>query len=142
MIETTKEYYMPAEESQFTLKPCPFCGSTQAVYVYYTSEAGDRLKVECLHCGGSMAPHYATVKHDVQVAWNNRQPATIAGYDTQELINTVKLLQEREITPEDLSAILRDYGHAYEMAKQATERALNTALEQMRLKYQKEELTP
>lgn len=129
MCKVTQEIYKPPEESQFTLKPCPFCGSTQTVYVYYATEEGDRLKVECLHCGGSMAPHYATVKHDVQVAWNNRQPATIAGYDTQELINTVKLLQEREITPEDLSAILRDYGHAYEMAKQATERELNATLE-------------
>lgn len=135
MEDNTQERYKPPVDGAFVLLPCPFCGSAQVVYTTYETDDGHRVKVECLSCQASLAPDYTENRHQVQVLWNCRTPATFAGYDMAELFKITKLLQEREIRPADLHDILNNYDHALQLARQAMQKDLDAAYNQLMLKY-------
>lgn len=54
------------------LKPCPFCGSDNAVYVEYEHAAGLRWKVLCTECCAQVDNGFAQAKEAAQRAWNRR----------------------------------------------------------------------
>lgn len=70
-MEIVKEIYVPALNSDFTLLPCPFCGST-VHYELYVHAAGDRWRVCCDECGACIDPGYAQQRIDVAILWNRR----------------------------------------------------------------------
>ena len=135
MENNTHERYKPPIGSAFTLLPCPFCGSAQVVYTTYETDDGPREKVECLSCQASLAPDYTETRHQVQVLWNCRTPATCAGYDVQQLYKLTQMLQEREIEPADLHDILHNYDQGLQLARKAVQKELDAALNQLMLKY-------
>jgi len=69
VVEITK----PAPDSQYRLRPCN-CGSQEVVYAQYIDAAGaTRWRVVCMDCGAT-ADTGTSVRHEVQLAWNRREP--------------------------------------------------------------------
>lgn len=71
-MEAIKEIRKPAEGSGLELKPCPFCGSSEVVYMQYEHAAGLRWKVVCCGCAARIDPGYAQQQHQVMDMWNRR----------------------------------------------------------------------
>lgn len=62
----------PNPESDLALKPCPFCGCDEVVYVQYEHAAGLRWKVFCPNCTASIDPGWAQSKTVVRDMWGRR----------------------------------------------------------------------
>ncbi len=72
MLTDEVEIIKPAPDSQYRLRACTSCGSSEVVYVGYTGPGGHKLwRVKCTTCG-AMVDLQGTVRHDVQVEWNRR----------------------------------------------------------------------
>lgn len=68
VVEITK----PAPDSQYRLCPCE-CGSQEVIYAQYIDAAGAPMwRVVCTDCGATVDIH-TDVKHQVQLAWNDRR---------------------------------------------------------------------
>ena len=67
-----KEIYVPPHGSDLTLLPCPFCGSTEVVYMKYDHVAGERWAVVCTGCVAEIDPGWAQEKGIVKEMWNKR----------------------------------------------------------------------
>lgn len=66
------EIEKPDPDSQYRLVPC-LCGSHEVVYARYIGPGGPNLwRVVCTDCKKTVDLQ-GTVKHDVQVEWNNRR---------------------------------------------------------------------
>lgn len=65
-----EQYIKPRHEDE--LKPCPFCGCKEIVYVKYMAPVGERWKVVCCGCMAAIDPGYAHDRGVVQRLWNNR----------------------------------------------------------------------
>ena len=62
----------PDRDSQYTLVTCE-CGSQEVVYAQYIDAAGAPMwRVVCTDCGATVDIH-TDVRHQVQVAWNDRR---------------------------------------------------------------------
>lgn len=66
----------PTEGSGNELKPCPFCGSVEVVFMQYEHAAGPRWRVFCCGCAAGIDPGWAQHPHAVADLWNRRQPGT------------------------------------------------------------------
>ena len=62
----------PAAGSGNELKPCPFCGSNEIVFMLYEHAAGLRWRVFCCGCTATIDPGYAQEMHTVADLWNKR----------------------------------------------------------------------
>ena len=71
-MEDVKDVYTPPSGSDYTLKPCPFCGCTEVVYMKYDHAAGERWAVACMGCMAEIDPGWAQERHTVQSMWNKR----------------------------------------------------------------------
>ena len=66
------EIVKPDQDSQYRLRACTSCGSSEVVYARYIGPGGPRLwRVVCTGCR-AMVDLQGTVQHDVQVEWNRR----------------------------------------------------------------------
>lgn len=54
------------------LKPCPFCGENEVIYVQYSTPNGSRWRVTCCGCMATIDPGYAQMRYVVQEKWNRR----------------------------------------------------------------------
>lgn len=61
----------PKNKSQ-ELKPCPFCGGEEVVYIQYQHPVGKRWAVSCSDCIAGIDPGYAQQPYEVQEMWNSR----------------------------------------------------------------------
>ena len=68
----TKQFIKPEPDSQYALKPCPFCGSDEVSYEEYYHVSGTRWRCVCLKCMAMVDPGYAQNRHVVQAMWNRR----------------------------------------------------------------------
>lgn len=75
-MENVIHIMKPAEGSGNDLKPCPFCGSEEIVFMQYEHAAGLRWKVFCCGCAAGIDPGWAQHPHAVADLWNRRQPGT------------------------------------------------------------------
>ena len=57
------------------LKPCPFCGSSEIVYLEYETAVGPRWRIFCLGCAAGVDPGYAQQKNHLTDIWNRRETA-------------------------------------------------------------------
>lgn len=71
-MENVVNIVRPEKESELELKPCPFCGSNEIVYMQYEHTAGLRWQVFCCGCAASIDPGYAQSMHVVKEMWNKR----------------------------------------------------------------------
>lgn len=71
-INDTIEIYEPNPNSDLSLKPCPFCGSSHVVYEKYLHSVGERWRVWCAECLGGVDPGYAQHRATVREIWNHR----------------------------------------------------------------------
>ena len=62
----------PTTGSGLELKPCPFCGCEEIVYMQYRHIAGLRWKVFCCGCSAGIDNGYSQEKHQIQAVWNKR----------------------------------------------------------------------
>lgn len=62
----------PGQGNDIELKPCPFCGSKEIVFMQYEHTAGLRWKVFCCGCAAEIDPGYAQQQHVVAAMWNKR----------------------------------------------------------------------
>lgn len=60
-------------EGDLALKPCPFCGSKDVMYVQYEHAAGLRWRAECFGCTAMIDPGYAQKPSVVRDMWNRRE---------------------------------------------------------------------
>lgn len=54
------------------LKPCPFCGSDEVVYMKYQTVSGERYKVFCCGCTASIDTGWHISMCQPQELWNKR----------------------------------------------------------------------
>lgn len=66
------DIYKPTKGSGLELTPCPFCGSTEVVYMSYNHAAGKRWAAVCMGCIAMVDPGWAQQRHQVQDLWNRR----------------------------------------------------------------------
>ena len=71
-MERIKEIYMPAQDSDFALLPCPFCGEDRIRYEQYETATGDRWRVCCNGCTATIDPGWTIQRIDVADLWNHR----------------------------------------------------------------------
>lgn len=64
--------WKPEAGDNLDLKPCPFCGSEEIMYIQYNHIAGKRWRVQCAHCVAGIDPGYAQIRHVVRDMWNRR----------------------------------------------------------------------
>lgn len=69
-MDDSIEIIKPAPDSQYRLLPCK-CSSDNVAYVHYNGRGGAKWRVQCFDCLRCEAPATG-VRHQVQVAWNNR----------------------------------------------------------------------
>lgn len=72
-MEEVIEIWRPKEKDDLKLRPCPFCGSEEVVYVKYHHTVGERWKIMCCGCTANIDPGYARERHIVQGMWNRRK---------------------------------------------------------------------
>lgn len=66
------EIEKPEPDSQYRLCPCS-CGSQEVAYAQYIGDGlAPMWRVVCTDCGATVDIH-TNVKHQAQVAWNNRR---------------------------------------------------------------------
>lgn len=70
--ENIVEIFKPKEASDFYLKPCPFCGCEEIIYIKYEHKSGKRWKVFCCKCSACIDVGYAQQKSVVRDFWNER----------------------------------------------------------------------
>lgn len=71
-MEDVIKIMTPAEGSGNELKPCPFCGSQEVVFMQYKHAAGLRWKVVCCGCMAGVDSGSAQQPHQVAASWNRR----------------------------------------------------------------------
>ena len=71
-IENMVQIWKPEPGGQLALKPCPFCGNEEPVYLQYNHAAGLRWMVLCTDCMASIDPGWARSRHRVAELWNRR----------------------------------------------------------------------
>ena len=69
MMDDAIEIKMPANDSQYRLRPCPKCKSDNVAYVHYNGMGGAAWRCECFDCGYTVDKGNK-VRHDAQQAWN------------------------------------------------------------------------
>ena len=72
-MENVVHVIKPAYGSGNELKPCPFCGSDDVVFMQYEREVGLRWMVICCGCTACIAPGSAQEPHSVASLWNRRK---------------------------------------------------------------------
>ena len=70
--EEELETWVPKNGDDLELKPCPFCGNENIIYIKYRCAAGERYKVTCGECVATIDPGYAQQRSIVQKMWNRR----------------------------------------------------------------------
>mgnify|MGYP000056724658 CR=1 FL=1 len=71
-MERIKKIYIPAQDSDLALLPCPFCGEDRIRYEQYETVAGDRWRVCCNGCTATIDPGWTMQRIDVANLWNHR----------------------------------------------------------------------
>ena len=71
-MEDVVQIWKPEPGGHLTLKPCPFCGSEEIMYMQYNHRAGLRWMVMCAGCAASIDPGWAQNRHRVAELWNRR----------------------------------------------------------------------
>ena len=71
-MEDIVQVWKPEPDSDLALKPCPFCGNEEIMYMQYQHVAGLRWMVMCSKCVASIDPGYAQERHRVAQMWNRR----------------------------------------------------------------------
>ena len=66
------EIWIPQKGDDLELKPCPFCGNENIMYIRYNHITGERWKVTCGGCTAAIDPGYARQRSRVQEMWNRR----------------------------------------------------------------------
>ena len=74
-MEDVVKIIKPAAGSGNELKPCPFCGSEEIVFMQYQTVVGLRWRTFCCGCAAGIDPGYAQEMHQVTEMWNRRQLA-------------------------------------------------------------------
>lgn len=54
------------------IKPCPFCGCEDIMFVQYEHIAGLRWKIVCFGCMTTIDPGWAQEKYQLIDMWNRR----------------------------------------------------------------------
>ena len=67
------QVWKPKPTDDLALKPCPFCGNEEVVYIQYEHASGSRWKVECSECMACIDPGYAQKRVRVRDLWNRRE---------------------------------------------------------------------
>lgn len=75
-VEKTEQIWKPEPGGHLALKPCPFCGNKEPVYLQYNTKVGLRWMVLCLNCMASIDPGWAQHRSRVQELWNKRTVET------------------------------------------------------------------
>lgn len=75
-IENVEQIYKPEPDGDLALKPCPFCGHKEIMYIQYKHTAGLRWMVLCGGCMASIDPGWAQNRHRVCELWNKRTVET------------------------------------------------------------------
>ena len=71
-IENMVQIWKPEPGGQLALKPCPFCGNEEPVYLQYNTPAGLRWMVICTDCMANVDPGTAQQRHQIKPLWNRR----------------------------------------------------------------------
>lgn len=71
-MERIKKIYIPAQDSDLALLPCPFCGEDHIRYEQYETVTGDRWRVCCNGCTATIDPGWTMQRIDVADLWNHR----------------------------------------------------------------------
>lgn len=75
-VENMEQIWKPEPGCDLALKPCPFCGNKEPVYLQYKHKAGLRWMVLCCECMASIDPGTAQERHHVVDLWNKRTVET------------------------------------------------------------------
>lgn len=76
MEEKIIQIWKPKPTDDLALKPCPFCGNEEIVYIQYETVVGPRWKVVCSDCLATIDPGYAQDRYTVSHMWNRRKEET------------------------------------------------------------------
>lgn len=71
-MEEILDVWKPQKDDSLALRPCPFCGGEEIVYLKYMHDAGERWKIMCCGCTAGVDPGYARQRSIVQEIWNKR----------------------------------------------------------------------
>ena len=72
-MENVIQISRPAPDSHYRLRNCR-CQSDNVSYVQYEGDGAERWRVLCFDCGNTVDKG-CTVKHEAQVAWNEKMAA-------------------------------------------------------------------
>lgn len=71
-IENMVQIWKPEPGGHLALKPCPFCGNEEPVYLQYNTKVGHRWMVICTECMASVDTGTAQQRHQIKPLWNRR----------------------------------------------------------------------